>query len=111
SPVLVEFPGGSKVNATINKEAYDINKLYSNMISIIADLPDNISKTMFCARFYDDNIYFEELFAFEESYFRKIRMSFCCSTTPRLLVNFTSQIPQILRWKEAVINQKLQFQD
>lgn len=52
SPVLVEFSGGSKVNATMNKEAYDISKLYSNMISIIADLPDNISKTMFCARFY-----------------------------------------------------------
>lgn len=52
SPVLVELSGGSKVNATMNKEAHDISKLYSNIISIIADLPDNIFKTMFSARFY-----------------------------------------------------------
>ncbi|RCH80674.1 hypothetical protein CU098_005824 [Rhizopus stolonifer] len=42
SPALVEFSGGSKVNAIMNKEACDINKLSSNMVSIVADLPDNV---------------------------------------------------------------------
>lgn len=52
SPVLIEFSGGTKVNNTINKESSDINKLYSNMMNVVA----SVSKKMFCSRFYGNQI-------------------------------------------------------
>lgn len=54
STALVEFSGGTKINATISKETSDISKLYSKMMSIITNLPHNIPKRTFCARFYGD---------------------------------------------------------
>lgn len=56
SPVLIDFSDGTKVNNTINKESSDINKLYLNMMNVIAGLPANVSKKTFCACFYGNQI-------------------------------------------------------
>lgn len=57
----------------------------------------------------DNNIYFEQLFLHHGNYFREVYSSFACPTTPRLLVQYLKQVNNTLRWKEAVINQTLQF--
>ncbi|KAG1166478.1 hypothetical protein G6F36_012928 [Rhizopus arrhizus] len=111
SPVLIDFSDGTKVNNTINKESSDINKLYLNMMNVIAGLPANVFKKTFCACFYDDKIYFEELFIHKQKYYRKTHTSFRCPTTPRLLIEYIKQIVKILQWKEAIVNLTLEFEE
>ncbi|KAI8094144.1 hypothetical protein BDF21DRAFT_408106 [Thamnidium elegans] len=69
----------------MSKELHDIDKLYSSMIRIIREFPPNIPKTMYCARFYDNEIFFEELFSFQDSCYRKIYVLFQCPTTAPFL--------------------------
>ncbi|KAI9260990.1 hypothetical protein EDC94DRAFT_520150, partial [Helicostylum pulchrum] len=111
SVALVEFSGGSQFNATSKKEASDINKLYENLKVMIENIPESIPSKVYCVRYYDNNIYFEHLFKHQSKYIRHIDCSFRCPTTIRLIKSFIKEIPKLLQWKDAVVNQTLEYDE
>ncbi|KAI7906635.1 uncharacterized protein BX663DRAFT_466708 [Cokeromyces recurvatus] len=88
----------------------DVMKVNSKKISTVFIKFSGGTKCL-CLIDLDNCIYFEELFVFKQNYFRKIHVSFHCPSMPRLLIKHIKQISKMLQWKEAVINQTLQFQD
>ncbi|KAI9274151.1 hypothetical protein EDC94DRAFT_121087 [Helicostylum pulchrum] len=70
STCLIEFAGGIQCNSISTKEKSDTTKLYKNMKKIIKNLPDNIPKRVYCVRFFDSSLFFEELFMFENKFYR-----------------------------------------
>ncbi|PHZ12555.1 uncharacterized protein RHIMIDRAFT_282526 [Rhizopus microsporus ATCC 52813] len=80
------------------------------MLAIVNKISKDVPKKFFSARCYDNTIYFEELFMHKDKCIRQIHSSFKSPTTIRLVIEYVSHIPKLLQWKEAVINQCLNFQ-
>ncbi|CAO3644771.1 unnamed protein product [Cunninghamella blakesleeana] len=111
STLLIEFSGGINNNNMASKEKNDITKIYKNLLTMLKTIPNNVDQHVFCARYYDNSIYFEQLHYHNNMYIRNQCASFICPTTPRLLIHYIMEIPNILKWKEAIVNQALQFQN
>ncbi|KAI8876579.1 hypothetical protein K501DRAFT_298739 [Backusella circina FSU 941] len=94
---FVEFSGGVNDATTPEKERHDVKKIYSMMIDVMNGYPAN--NTMF----------FEELVVHEEVMFRIQHTAIIVPRTTRQLVKFTSEIPKLIVWKDAVVKQIEQF--
>ncbi|KAG1493987.1 hypothetical protein G6F47_007703 [Rhizopus delemar] len=86
APMLFAFSGGCNDKTSKIKEGCDISKLYSKMVDTIKDLPSVVSKEMYCVRFFDNQIYSEQLIEHHDTKFRNICVSLICPTSLRLLV-------------------------
>ncbi|KAF7720647.1 hypothetical protein EC973_006740 [Apophysomyces ossiformis] len=106
SIALVEFSGGFNDKTSTIKESWDIEKLYTKMLKIFNDT-DPIPKAMYCVRFYANVMYFEKLCKYRGSMVRSTITSFVVPTTPRLVKKYVEQIPDLLAWKDDVVNQTL----
>lgn len=120
----MEFSGGINNKASSQKNAKDIEKLYTNMVKV---MEDNKANKMFCIRcfgknmsylilsytkppFYNTighNIYFEKLVQSDGVMYRTVDVNVEISTTPRKLIAYINEIPNIIAWKGAVINHAL----
>ncbi|KAI8882085.1 hypothetical protein K501DRAFT_252056 [Backusella circina FSU 941] len=105
---LVEFSGGVKSNNNNSKEKQDISKLYKNMAKVLENLPEASKKQVFAVRFFNDNIYFEKLLYYESKYIRCQHCCIECPTTPRSLLDYIQEVPNLMRWRNAVVNHSLQ---
>ncbi|KAL0141774.1 hypothetical protein V8B55DRAFT_1595710 [Mucor lusitanicus] len=105
SPGFVEFSGGVKDNTTMTKECRDVFKLYTKMIELIRSYPDTAKKHVFCIRFYENTMFFEELTVYEETLFRIEHAAVIAPRTIRELIKFTDNIPKLISWKNAVVAQ------
>jgi hypothetical protein len=54
SVALVEFSGGCQFNATVRKEASDINKLYPSLKVMIDKTPESIPSKAYCTRYHSN---------------------------------------------------------
>ncbi|KAG1534741.1 hypothetical protein G6F46_006687 [Rhizopus delemar] len=126
SPGFVEFSGGVNDATTPEKERCDVKKLYSMMIDVMNGYPTKVKKQIFCIRFYgnplllqlsihtnstkiENTMFFEELVVHEEVTFRIQHAAIIVPRTARELVKFTSEIPKLIGWKDAVVKQIEQF--
>ncbi|RCH88287.1 hypothetical protein CU097_011211 [Rhizopus azygosporus] len=76
---------------------------------LLLNLPDTIPKKMFCVRFFDPLIFFEELFMLKGNFYKVIHATFVYPTTPQLLKDFVQGVSKLFAWKQAVLSQTLKF--
>ncbi|KAL0087881.1 hypothetical protein J3Q64DRAFT_1820887 [Phycomyces blakesleeanus] len=104
APGLVEFSGviNDKTSSQIN--AKDIEKLYTNMVKVMEDIKTD---KMFCIRCFGHNLYFEKLVHYDGVMYRTVDVVVEIPTKLRKIIAYINEIPNILSWKEALINHAL----
>ncbi|KAL9542031.1 hypothetical protein MBANPS3_008811 [Mucor bainieri] len=109
TPGLIEFSGGINDGTTSSKEAHDIHKLYACLKKIMIDTNVDI---IFAMRCYDNTsdhqIYFKKLVKYEDKLYRLIDVEAQIPNTPRKLVAYLKKIPDMIAWRQAVVNSVLQ---
>ncbi|KAI9026426.1 hypothetical protein CLU79DRAFT_698637, partial [Phycomyces nitens] len=99
SPGSIEFSGGHN-DQTNTKNHRDTTKLYSKLI---LDSQSSLTiEIILCAT--DKGIYFEKLTGYNNMLFRSIHASIETPTSSKKLVGFVKEIPNILAWKQAVVD-------
>lgn len=125
---FAEFSGGANDRTSVQKERHDIQKLYTMIADMLNGYPSGIKNQVFCLRYYgkafffgrdlhtndsilklENTIFFEELVEHKEILFRIQHLALNVPTAVKLLLKFISQIPQLLAWRNAVINHIDQF--
>ncbi|CAO3678995.1 unnamed protein product [Rhizopus microsporus] len=104
APGLVESSGGINDKTSSQKKSKDIEKLYTNMVKVMEDIKTD---KMFCMRCFGHNIYFERLVHYDGVMYRTVDVVVEIPTTPRKLIAYINEIPNILAWEEALINHAL----
>ncbi|RCH81410.1 hypothetical protein CU097_003658 [Rhizopus azygosporus] len=82
---LIEFSGGGVQRPNFNQSS-------------------SAARQTFCMRYYNKRIYFEKLTIYKKMLFRTIHATIETPTSPRKLVEFVKEIPNMLAWKEAVVD-------
>ncbi|KAI8879475.1 hypothetical protein K501DRAFT_296998 [Backusella circina FSU 941] len=67
APGLVEFSGGINDKTSSQKNAKDIEKLYTNMVKVMEDIKTD---KMLCMKCFGHNIYFEKLVHYDGVMYR-----------------------------------------
>ncbi|CAO3677301.1 unnamed protein product [Rhizopus microsporus] len=102
---LIEFSGGGCNDQTSStKNQRDITKLYSKLMKVLDSQSSSAARQTFCMRYYNKRIYFEKLTIYKKMLFRTIHATIETPTSPRKLVEFVKEIPNMLAWKEAVVD-------
>ncbi|KAI7887583.1 uncharacterized protein EV154DRAFT_573729 [Mucor mucedo] len=104
APGLVEFSGGINDNTSSRKNAKDIEKLHTDTVQVMEDIKTD---KMFCIRCFGHNIHFEKLVHYDGVMYRTVDVVVEIPTTSRKFTAYVNQIPNILAWKEALINHAL----
>ncbi|KAI7888833.1 uncharacterized protein EV154DRAFT_425059 [Mucor mucedo] len=117
---LVEFSGGINSNNTQAKEKHDITKLYNNMVKVIENIPEEQKKQVFAVRFFSKIRtfisrsffccipYIRDFILHNDNYIRCEHSKFECPTTARSLLKYVEEVPNMLKWRDAVVNHALQ---
>lgn len=127
SLILIEFSGGVSSNNTSIKKQSDTSKLY-NMMKVFEYLPETIKKQVFAIRFFsnassnifyqsillftnpyyydsiDNGVHFEQSLFHKDNYIHSQRACIICPTMPRLLLDYVKEVPNLMKWKDAIVN-------
>lgn len=109
SACLIEFSGGCNDQTSSTKNQRDITKLYSKLIKVLDGQSSSAARQTFCMRYYNKRIHFEKLIIYKKMLFRIIHATIETPTSPRKLVEFVKEIPNILDWKEAVVEHTVEL--
>ncbi|KAI8880091.1 hypothetical protein K501DRAFT_255655 [Backusella circina FSU 941] len=106
---LIEFSGGCNDQTSSTKNQQDITKLYSKLMKVLDGQSSSAARQTFCMRYYNKRIHFEKLTIYKKMLFRTIHATIETPTSPRKLVEFVKEIPNMLAWKEAVIEHTVEL--
>ncbi|KAG2194319.1 hypothetical protein INT47_000246 [Mucor saturninus] len=106
-PLLVELSGGIDHNSGTEKAQGDEEKMIRQLIKLLkikkaegSDLPHQ-----YYIRYHDLKIHFESLFYFGEYYVKRTYFELLCPTTPNQLKKFVERIPDLFRYRQALLDQ------
>ncbi|RCH83415.1 hypothetical protein CU098_006074 [Rhizopus stolonifer] len=106
---LIEFSGGCNDQTSGTKNQRDITKLYSKLMKVLDGQSSSAARQTFCMRYYNKRIHFEKLIIYKKMLFRIIHATIETPTSPRKLVEFVKEIPNMLAWKEAVVEHTVEL--
>ncbi|KAI8082203.1 hypothetical protein BDF21DRAFT_338690, partial [Thamnidium elegans] len=97
---LIEFSEGCNDQTSSTKNQCDITKLYSKLMKVLDGQSSSAARQTFCMRYYNKiRFYSQKLTIYKKTLFRVIHATIETPTSPRKLVEFVKEIPNILAWK------------
>jgi hypothetical protein len=91
---------------TVKKQVFAI-RFFSNASSNIFYQPILLFTNPYYYDSIDNGVHFEQSLFHKDKYIHPQRACIICPTTPRLLLDYVKEVPNLMKWKDAIVNNML----